>query len=252
MAKTTGIGDRFLIDGLDISGDVNSMGTISTSVAPLDVTGLPSTGHERLGGLLDGDMEWTSYFNPGVGLTHAKLSGLPTADVILTYLNGSAVGGAGAGLVAKQLDYNGSRKSDGSFLFKVKASADGDTVEWGEQLTAGVGTTMGAAGALASLDYGVSVGTTNFGLQAFLAVKSFTGTSATVAIQSSTDDGAGDAYSNVTGAVFAAVTTFPQAQRIETSRTLPIERYLRVNVTGTFSNFNFAVVVVRNYAAVLV
>jgi hypothetical protein len=41
------------------------------------------------------------------------------------------------------------------------------------------------------------------------------------------------------------------AERIQTSRTLAIKRYLRVNVTGTFSTCWIAVQVTKNLTSVL-
>ena len=72
-----------------------------------------------------------------------------------------------------------------------------------------------------------------------------TGTNATFTIQSSSDDGAGDAFAAVTGGAFTQVTGVGW-ERIQTARALAIERYLRVAVTGTFTSVTFAVIVVRN------
>jgi hypothetical protein len=90
---------------------------------------------------------------------------------------------------------------------------------------------------------------TAFGLQAYLHVTAFTGTNATFAIQSSSDNGAGDAWAAVTGATFTANTGVGW-ERIQTARDASIERYLRVAATGTFSSVTFAVVVVRNAVTV--
>jgi hypothetical protein len=147
-------------------------------------------------------------------------------------------------MVAKQIDYKLSRNDDGSISGSVNMVSNGYGLNWGEQLTPGIAT-IGAAGAQASLDYGASVGTTNFGLVAYLQVFALTGTSATVAIQSSTDNGAGDAFADVTGAVFTAATGIT-AERIATGPTAAVERYLRVNVTGTFTLLWFSVMVARH------
>lgn len=92
---------------------------------------------------------------------------------------------------------------------------------------------------------------TLYGMQAYLQVTSFTGTDVTIKIQSSADNGSTDAFADVTGGGFTAVTTGPQVQRIATSATLEIERYLRVVTTtsGGFTSLTFNVVVCPNITA---
>lgn len=88
---------------------------------------------------------------------------------------------------------------------------------------------------------------TNYGLQAYLQMFLVTGTSCTAKLQSSNDDAATDAYADVTGGAFAAVNAGSvSAQRIQTSTTLQIERWLRATTTGTFNPATFAVAVIRN------
>lgn len=91
----------------------------------------------------------------------------------------------------------------------------------------------------------------DFGLQAYLQVTAFTGTDATIKLQGSSDDAAADAYADITGGAFAQITTAPQAQRIATSSSLAIERYVRAvtTTTGGFTSLSFNLVVVRNVTA---
>lgn len=248
MAKQSGLGDLLFVDGYNLSGDIGSVEDIGGGPDPLEVTPINKSAMERIGGLRGGRINFMAYFNPSANQAHDRLSNLPTTDVIASYFRGGVVGNQAASLVAKQIDYKGSRGDDGSFTFGVDCQSNSYGLEWGEQLTAGVAT-FGAASAGTSLDYGAGVGTTNFGLQAWLHCFAFTGTSATVTIQSSTDDGGGDAFASVTGGAFTAMTAVG-SQRIETGRTAAVERYLRVNVTGTFSLFWFAVQVTRNLTAV--
>jgi hypothetical protein len=244
MGKTSGLGDLLFVDGYNLAGDIGSLGEISGGTEPLTVTGIDKSAMERLGGLRDGKMEFAAYFNPSAGQAHPRFAALPTTDVIASYFRGSVIGNAAASMVAKQLNYDGTRGDDGSFTFKVNAAANGYGLEWGEQLTGGIDTLTGA-GNIASLDYGATIATTNLGLQAWLHVFAFTGTSATVNIQSSTDDGGGDAFATITGASFAAASAIG-SQRIATGATAAVERYVRVNVSGTFSALDFAVQVTRN------
>lgn len=246
MAKQTGLGDNLYVAGFNLSGDIGSVDEIGGGNEPLTLTGIDKSAYERGAGARDGRINMMSYFNPATGAEHDVFSALPTTDVIVSYFRGSAIGSPAASMVAKQLNYDGTRGDDGAFTFKINAVANAYGLEWGEELTAGIAT-QGGAGALSSLDYGAAIGTTAFGLQAYLHVFSFTGTSITVAIQSSTDDGAGDAFADVTGAVFTAATGVT-SQRIATATNASVERYLRVNTTGTFSAATFAVQVVRNLA----
>lgn len=247
MAKKSGLGDQLFLDGYDISGDVGSIDTLASPMEPFPATGINKGAMERIVGRRDGTLEFATWFNPAPAQTFQRLKLLPQANVVATYFNGSAIGNQGAGILAKQANYDLSRGDDGAITFSCSLTGSDYGLNWGEQLTPGKAT-LGAAGAGAALDYGATVGTTNFGLQAFVQVFAFTGTSATVAIQSSTDNAAGDPYSNVTGAVFTAATGIG-AERIATGPTAAVERYLRVNVTGTFSNLVYACLVCRNLTA---
>lgn len=244
MGKQTGLGDNLYLAGYNLSGDIGSIDEVGGGNEPLPSTGIDKSGMERLGGARDGRINMMSWFNPAAGASHERFKALPTADVIVSYFRGTGIGSPAASLVAKQIGYNGTRGDDGSFTLKVECQANGYGLGWGEQLTAGI-SSLGAAGSLTSFDYGATIGSTAFGLQAYLHVFSFTGTSATVAIQDSTDNGSGDAFANVTGAVFAAATGIT-SERIQTARNQTVDRYLRVNVTGTFSALTFAVQVVKN------
>lgn len=250
MPKQSGLNARLFVAGYDVSGDIGAVDTISSSVELLPATGIDKSAVERMKGLADGHIDFTSYFNPDPGQAHAAFSTLPSADVGTMFLLGTTVGNPGAVMVAKQLDYAPSRGDDGSLTCKIGADANAFGLEWGDQLTTGK-QTLGGSGAGTVLDYGAAVGTTNFGLQAYLQVFSAVGTSGTVAIQGSSDNAVGDPYADIAGAVFSAVTpaAAPTSQRVQTSRTQAVERYLRVNVTGTFTSFVFAVVVVRNLIA---
>lgn len=244
MSKGSGLGDNFYLHGYDVSGDLN---TVSTAGGPavLTVTGIDKAAFERIGGVRSGSFGWSAFFNPGTGRAHPRLSALPTSDVHCAYLRGTALGGQAACLVSKQINYDGTRADDGAFTFAVEAQSNGFGVEWGNLLTPGKRTDTAATNG-PSVDFGV--GSTTFGLQAYLQVHAFTGTDATVRLEQSSDNGVGDAWSAVTGGAFTAITTGPGAQRIQTARNQTVERYLRVvtATTGGFSNLQFTVVVARN------
>jgi hypothetical protein len=249
MTKKSGLGDNWYVDAFDLSGDVGAVNRISGGPQLLEVTAINKNAYERIGGLRIGGMEYANFFNPSAGQAHAALKTLPTTDSIASYFRGTNQGDPAASCIGKRIDYAWERGADGSLSGANNAESNGFGLEWGEQLTSGRDV-LAVAGSGTGLDYGAGVGTTNFGLQSYMHVFAFTGTSATVNIQSSTDNGSGDAYATITGGSFAAVSAVG-SQRIQTGRTAAVERWLRYNVTGTFSNFDFALVVVRNDVSVV-
>jgi hypothetical protein len=200
-----------------------------------------------MGNHLDGNLDVTSWFNKATSQQHLTFRGLPTADVIGTYCRGTVLGNPAASINGKQVNYDGTRATDGSLTFVVNAVSNGYGLEWGKQLTAGK-RTDGSATNGTSVDFGV--GSTTFGLQAYVHVFAFTGTSVTIKLQESSDNAVGDAFADVTGGAFTAATGVT-SQRIQTSRTQTIERYLRVVTTGAFSNAIFSVMVNRNDTSVV-
>lgn len=245
MSKQSGLGDNIFVDSADLSGDVGSVDTISGSVALLDVTGINKSAYERLGGQRDGNIEFTSFFNDATGQAHPTLkpnvfTGLVNRQV--TYCRSTTLGKPAASIVCRQVDYAPTRGSDGAFTIKVPAPANGFGLEWGEQHTAGKRTDGSATNGTGVDSGGAS---TTFGLQAYLHVFSFTGTSAVVKLQESSDNAVGDPYADVTGGAFTTVTA-ATSERIVTATNLTVERWLRVVTTGTFSNLVFSVNVVRN------
>lgn len=246
MAKQSGLGDQLFVAGFDIGGDIQSIGSLSTPRTTLPSTGITKSANERLYGNTSGMAEFTSYFNDAAGAAHPTLRGLPNTDVHLMYLRGTTRGNPAVGLIGKQVSYDGSRGDDGSFTFGVSAQSNGYTAEWGNQLTAGKQTDASATNS-ASVDLGT--GSKSFGFQAYLQVFSLGSGTATVKVQESSDNGSGDAFADITGGSFTAVTTSVTERIASASTTLTVERYVRVVTTGTFTNLVFAVAFVRNNAA---
>ncbi|MFE1205642.1 hypothetical protein ACFW5V_28560 [Streptomyces sp. NPDC058762] len=252
MAKTTGLAQGFYLGGYDLSGDTGAGNEIGGGLSGTqDVTGIDKAAYERKGLLRDGRLSWTSFFNPEKasdipGTTtdhaHAVLSTIPTTDRHLMWITGRTIGSAAACMVGKQIGYDPSRGADGALTISVSAQANGYGLEWATLATAGVRTDTTATNG-ASLDLGA--GPLSFGLQAYLQVTAFTGTSATIKLQESSDNGTADTWADVVGGSFTAVTTGPTAERIQTARTQTVERYLRVATTGTFTSLKFLVAVAR-------
>lgn len=245
MTKQGGLGDQLMIGGYRPSGDINSISRIGGGFAPLPSTGIDKYAMERMGGERDGGMSMNVYFNTETDAAHDVFSPLPRTSALTTYFRGFSLGGHAASVWGLQLNYDPNRGADGSLLYKVDIQGNGYGLDWGIQVTPGVRTDTGAANGT-GVDFGT--GSTAFGLQAYLQVEAFTGTDATIKLQESSDDGAGDAWADVTGGAFTQVTGARVGERLETSRTQTVERYLRVVTTTSagFTSLSFAVVVDRN------
>jgi hypothetical protein len=242
MGKATGLGAGFYLDGVDLSGDIGSLGRFNNARGLTDLTGIDVEAPERAHTHRDGGMEFQSWFNAAAGQSHPTLADPTThGDRIATYLHRRTLGAPACFCVAKQADYGISRPDDASLTGSVAVESNGFGMEWGVLLTPGKETDSGAANGT-----GVDLAaTTNFGLQAVLHVFSFTGTDATIAIQDSTDN---VSFAAIPAASFTAVTTAPGRQRIQTARTEQVDRYLRAVTTtsGGFTNLVFAVIVRKN------
>lgn len=238
MAKQTGLGDNLYVAGYNVSGDVGAVNNIHGGPSLLDVTAIDKSAYERLGGVRDGGLDFSGFFNDATDQLHTTVSTLPTADVSVMYCRGTAIGSPAASCVAKQINYDLTRGTDGSLTVAVEIQANGFGLEWGKQLTAGM-VSISSAGDQASIDQGAS---SSNGAQAYLQVLSLTGTSATVTVEDSADD-----------AAFATLLSFTAATDTTTERvavTGAVDRYIRASVAGTFTEFSFAVMFVRNLTAV--
>ena len=237
MAKKSGLGQQIFVNGYDLSGDVAAINNAGSPRDLLDATALNASAHERFVGLSDGNLGVSSWFNDATEQEHAAFSSLPTTDRIVTWAFGATRGDVAACLVAKQLNYDGSRGTDGSLSFTIDTqAASGEPLEWGNTLTTGKETHSSAA-VSDSRDDGA---TTGYGLVGILSVTDVDSGTVTVNIQQSAD--------NVTFAdilFFVAVdsSSTPTAQRLPLSGA--ILRYLRVRTTGTFTNCDFCMVTRR-------
>ena len=240
MAKSSGLGQNLYFAGVDLSNDVSAVSSVHGGNTPFVVTGLDKSAFERIGGLLDGGLHFEPYFNAAAAKAHPTLSPLPTTDIQIVYATGTSIGSPAAGIVAKQLNYDGTRGADGSLAFAVADPVNGYALEWGDLLTAGLRTDTGATSPATGLD-GLATSTT--GWCAYLQVTAFTGTSVTVTLQDSADNAA---FAGFTGSAFTAVTVAPGWQRIEGAAGATVRRYVRAITTGTFNPATFAVMFCRH------
>lgn len=238
MTKSSGLGDRLFVNGVDLSGDIGSLGSIHGGPAVQDVTDITQSAISRLGLLRDGGIDYTAWFDKAAGAAHKTLSTLPYTDVQMMYLRGTAIGNAAAAVIAKQVNYDPNREASGALSWGVSTQGNGVGLEWGEQLTAGIRTDTTATNGLGYDGLAASA----FGGQAYLQVFALTGTSVTVKIQDSADNAT---FADVTGLTFTAATA-AGTQRLQTLNTATVRRYVRAVSTGTFSNAQFAVMFARN------
>lgn len=249
MPKKTGIPCHLYVSGYDLSTDIREF-SFRSPLETYDGTDITQSAMERLAGKRDGGMLVSAFFNPAANRAHARFKPLSTGDQLITVTLGTeAIGTHLLQTYSKQLNYDGNRDATGMFTFASDFQSNGFGGEYGQLLTAGIRTDTGAANG-ASLDLG-SASPGAFGAQFHLHVLSFTGTDATIKIQESSDDGVGDAFADVTGGGFTAVTAGPTFQRIATGA-INVERYLRVVTTtsGGFSSMAFVVTACRNDVAV--
>ena len=238
MAKSSGLGDNFYVGGFDLSGDTQSL-KISGGHTPLDVTGINKSAHERLGGIRTGQIDIVEFFNKAVGQEHPVLSALPTTDVDLMYMRGTAVGNPVAAMRSKQINYDPTRANDGMLTIAVSGQSNGFGLEWGTQLTAGIRTDTAATNGSV---FDNTVAGTN-GCQVYIQVFSRTVTDCTITIQSSAASNMSSPQTEATYLTTAANTT----TRIVGSNS-SVNRYWRAITTtsGGITSISFAVAVMIN------
>ena len=242
MTAQGGMGDGLWVDGLDLSGDIGSLGNIACPMGVQDTTPINVLAHKRIGLEHDGLIDFTAFWNPSAGAdqAHDALSTLPTADRAVTYCRGTSLGSHAASMVGKQIGYDGNRAQDGSLLLTVNAVANGYGLEWGQLVSSGKQTDT-AAGNGSTYDTGVV--STAFGWAMYLQVFAFTGTSVTVKVQDSAN---GTVWADLSGATFVAASAVG-SQRVSAgpTSTATVRRYLRVVSSGTFSEAVYGVNFVR-------
>lgn len=241
--KTSGLGNQLYLGGYDLSGTTGSLSKIGSPHAVLDVTAIDKSAFERIGGLRDGVIDFTSFWDSVNA--HPSLSALPRTDVHAMFTISKTLGTQAACMVAKQINYDPTRATGGALTEAVALQANSYGMEWCRTLTAGKRTDTAATNGT-SVDDGAANAPSAFGAQFYLQVFAFTGTDVTVKIQDSAD---GTTFADLSGAAFTQITSgTPQAQRIAISNAANVRRYLRaVTVTtGGVTSVTFAVAYNRN------
>jgi len=240
MPKKSGLAQQFYIHGYDLSGDVGAINNCSSPRGTHEITGIDKSAIERVNGLADGSIEFNTWFNDAANQAHAALKDLPTGDRIILYAMGSAQGDVAAGLVAKQVNYDWQRPQDGSLQGTVQGQGSlGVGLEWMNLFTAGKRTDT-SSGVTASKDD--AAGTSN-GLAAILQVFALLTASVTISLEDSPDNAVWTTRLTFTAVAPAGA---PTAERKTVAGT--VDRYLRVNLTGTFTSVTWALAYRRGTA----
>ena len=248
MAKQSGLGSALWWGSVDLSGDVGAVNSIETSRGVLSVPAINQSAEDRILTLHDGNLAFTSYWDTAAGASHLTLSPLPRTDVLVTVGIGSAsgaVGQAAASILGKQTTYGQSRGQDGSLVANLGVVGNGNALEWGELLTTGKqtfasGSVNGASIDLQSLYAGET--STAFGAAAYLHVFSLGSGNPTVTVADSAND---STFAALSPTSLAFTPTVAGVERQQTGHTATVRRYVRVQVTGTYTDLVCALVFVR-------
>ena len=241
MAKVSGLNTRLYVQGYDLSGDANAIGSMGWSQSLYDVTTLDSSAVKRIVGEASGEVSVDVFFDAASNKSHSVFTSnsgkQPSTDQVVLVPWGSAVGSKSAGLVAKQADYSVNSAIGSPITATATYSSNATPTEFGEMLTAH-DDTHSSAGSGTVVDSGAA--TTN-GASAYLQLLSLDSGSVTVNLQESTSSGG--SYANFMTFSTVAAAGAPTAVRQTMEGT--VQRYIKVTTTGTFSNAKIAVALCR-------
>lgn len=230
MAKKSGLGQLFFVNGYDLSGDVGSIDSLGSPRPVLEITGIDKSAVERILGHGDGHMTFNTWFNDATEAEHAALKSLPTADVNVLWVFETTMGDVAVGLVGKQVNYDWTRGSDGSLAGTIQVLASGQPLEWLILQDAAITANSGAGNGNAN-DNGAS---TSLGLVAYQHIKSMTTGSITIVLDDSPNN---SSWSTLMTFTTVADGSEPAAERKTVSGA--INRYIRIRTTGDFANIRF-------------
>lgn len=234
--KMSGVGAALLVNQYDISGDVGALTSMGYSRGLQDVTGLDKDGTERIGLRIDSEMSYAAFWNTSAGRSVAVLE--PLTEALVTFCRRASLGSPTRTLTGVKSSWSVARGQDGSMAANGQIQAsNGRPIEGGYLLTSGK-QTFASAAAGTYIDRGAG-SASSFGAAAVLHVISLGSGTATVKVQESSDHSTwADAltFANVSGATSEYKRT--------SSLTATIRRYVRIDVSGTFTNLVAVVAVV--------
>lgn len=232
MTKQSAIGSSLLIAKYDVSGDIGALSGTNFGRDVIEVTSIQDVAPYRIAGRKHGEMAFQSYWNTAAGQAVPVFQAMPTTDVLSTIaIAATAVGDPAASMPAKQLTYDPAYGADGSLTASVNMeSTAAVALEWGQVLTTGKQTFASGSVNGTSIDFGAT--STLFGAAAYLHAISLGSGTVTVKVQDSADN---SSFADVTGMAFTAVTT-GTSERVQGAVNATVRRYVRINVSGTYTN----------------
>jgi hypothetical protein len=230
MAKQSGLGSKLWVGAYDLSGDIGAADTVETIRGVLPSTSIEDSAESRIMGLKDGNLGFNAYWNTATDRAHLVLTAITSADVQCTLAAGTpALGTAAASIIAKKTSMATARGSDGSLVASIAAAANGYGLEWGELLTTGAQTFASGTVNGSSIDLGAV--DTAFGAAAYLHVLSLGSGTPTVVVADSANN---SAFTTVTGLSFTP--TAAGTERKETAALATVRQYVRITVSGTYTD----------------
>ena len=236
MAKISGLDVRLYTEGYDLSGDANALDGLGYTEELQEIPVLNLSGMQRQGGRTDGHVSVNAWFDNASNQQHdawLASSKLPTGDRLVMIPLALTIGDGVAMLRAKQASYNVSNQAGSALAASAEFQANDFGLEFGITLTAGKVTDASATNHT-SVDGSASSSAGGIG-----QVQVFSLGSGTVVpiIQDSADN---SSFAAITGLTFTGAAA-RAAERLATSSTATIRRYVRFASTGTFTNAVLAV-----------
>lgn len=221
-----------LVDEFDLSAFFNSA-DVAATLDTAETTTFGKTAKTYIPGLADATLSLAGMFDGAANAIDAVLAAALGGSALIT------VAPAGAGTIGNRASLAEALETSYGISAAV---ADAVSVSAEAQVTGGLlpGVILAnliartATGNTAALDNAAS---TASGAKAFLHITAFSGTNVTIKVQESPDN-----------STWADLITFSQATGVTSqsgSATGTIDRYLRVNIAGTFTSVTFAVALAR-------
>ena len=243
MAKVSGLNTRLYVQGYDLSGDANAIGSMGWSQNLYDVTTLDSSAVKRIVGEASGELSVDVFFDAASSRSHSVFTSnsgkQPSTDQVVLVPLGSAVGSKSAALVAKQADYSVNSAVGSPVTATATFSSNATPTEFGTMVTAHDDTiTSSTSGS--SVDDGAATSSGGSWVYQILSFSAVGGNARwLVNLQHSTND---SSFSDVISAYVTAV----GAARGEFTGTL--NRYVknRVVLDASSGSITFAIGYVRD------
>jgi hypothetical protein len=243
MSKRSGLGNRLYVGGYDISGNVGALSTLATPRGEQNVTGIDKSANERIQLTVDAELSFDTFFNDATDALHDVLSTLPTTDRQCVFFVSTTRGEPSFAFNAKQMNYDWNRAAEGSLTGSTQMlQADGNVPVWGEAIA--MKETIASAGDLTGhIDAGGAA--TTEGVVCYLQIFTLGSGTPVITLQDSSDTTDGDDGTWNTIGTFT-INTARSAERLAVSGT--IEKALRIEASGTFTNLVVAAMVRRGTA----